>query len=173
MPTLAADPRGVDEDERPVAALEDRVDRIARRAGQVGHDHALVAEDRVQQRRLADVRAAEDRDADRIVGSLHASGSRKLVDDHVEEVAAAVPVQRRNRPRFAEAEAVEVERKALLRGVVDLVRDQQYGFARAAKDVGDLLVSGRHSRARIDHEKHEVGLAHGLLRLRGDGLRHR
>ena len=84
-----------------------------------------------------------------------------------------MPVQRRDRPRFAEAEAVEVERKALLRGVVDLVRDQQDGFARAAKDVGDLLVPGRHARARVDHEEHEVGRAHGLLRLRCDGLRHR
>ena len=62
---LAAQAGGVDEHERAVAALEHRVDRVARRAGDLRDDHALAAEQLVHEARLADVRAAEDRDADR------------------------------------------------------------------------------------------------------------
>ena len=90
VPALAADARGVDEDEGAIAAFEDGVDRVAGRAGRLRHDHAVVAEDRVQERRLADVRPPEDRDANRIVRSLLAAGSRQLLDDDVQEVTAAV-----------------------------------------------------------------------------------
>ena len=64
---LAAKTRRVDEHERRLAALQHGVDRVARRAGDVGDDHALPGRERVQERRLADVRPAEDRDADRLV----------------------------------------------------------------------------------------------------------
>src|SRR5205814_9566210 len=66
MLALAAQSGRVDEDDRPISALEDRVDCVARRSRDVRHDHALTADDRVQQRRLADVRPTEDRDADRV-----------------------------------------------------------------------------------------------------------
>jgi hypothetical protein len=45
-----------------VFEVERRVDHVARRARHVADDHALFAEDRVHQRRLADVRAADDRE---------------------------------------------------------------------------------------------------------------
>jgi hypothetical protein len=88
---LAPHPRRVDEHERPLVALEDGVDRVARRAGRLGDDHALAAEDRVQQRRLADVRPAEDRDADRRLGDLLTPLPRQLRDDLVEQVAVPCP----------------------------------------------------------------------------------
>ena len=49
--------RGVDETQRPVFGLDHGVDRVAGRAGQVVHDRALLADQPVEQRRLADVRA--------------------------------------------------------------------------------------------------------------------
>ena len=73
---LAAQAGGVDEDERLVAALQHRVDRVARRPGTLGDDHPLLAEERVQERRLADVRPAEDRDADRLLADLGAARAR-------------------------------------------------------------------------------------------------
>ena len=68
LPLLAAaaQARRVDEHERRVAALQHRVDRVAGRARDLRDDHALAADEPVQERRLADVRAAEDRDADRL-----------------------------------------------------------------------------------------------------------
>ena len=44
--------------------LEARVDRVARRAGDLRDDRALLAEERVDERRLADVRAPDDREGD-------------------------------------------------------------------------------------------------------------
>ena len=63
------------------------------------------------------------------------------LDDLVEQVAGAVAVHRRERDRVAEAEPVELERVRLLRGVVDLVRDDDHRLVRAAEDLGDLLVA--------------------------------
>ena len=75
---------------------QDRVDRVARRARHVGDDHALRADERVEERRLADVRPAEDRDADRLVADRAACAlAREPRDDLVEQVAGAVAVQRR------------------------------------------------------------------------------
>ncbi len=58
---LAAQPGRVDEDEGRIAAAS--TVSIASRVvpGHLGDDHALLAEERVQQARLADVRTAEDR----------------------------------------------------------------------------------------------------------------
>ena len=122
---LAADPGGVDEHERAVAALEHGVDRVARRARHLGDDHALLAEQRVQQARLADVRPAEDRDADRLLADLLRAAAREHRHDRVEQVAGAVAVLGRERHRVAEPEPVELERERVLVRVVDLVREQR------------------------------------------------
>ena len=63
-----ADARGVDQRVATLVALEVEVDRVARRARLVEGDDALLAEQRVDQRRLADVGAADDRDLDPAVG---------------------------------------------------------------------------------------------------------
>ena len=61
----AADAGGVDEQPRHAAELDELVDRVARGAGDVVDDDALRARELVQQRGLADVRAADQRDAAR------------------------------------------------------------------------------------------------------------
>jgi hypothetical protein len=63
----AAHARGVDQRVAASIALEVEVDRIARRAGLVERDHPLLAEERVDERRLADVGPTDDRDLDRVV----------------------------------------------------------------------------------------------------------
>src|SRR5438034_8538943 len=73
MLPLPAKSGRVDEDERAVAALEDGVDRVARRSRNLGDDDSLAADDRVEVRRLAHVRMTEDRDADRIRADRRAS----------------------------------------------------------------------------------------------------
>ena len=84
----------------------------------------------VEERRLADVRPAEDRDADRLVARpLPAPSPRQQRHDLVEQVADVRAVQAGDRERVAEAEAVELERERLLRRVVDLVREHEHGLA--------------------------------------------
>ena len=170
---LAADARGVDEHERLVAALEHRVDRVAGRARLLGDDHALLAEQRVQQARLAHVRAPENGDADRLLARLRRPGARQARDDRVEQVAGAVPVHGRERDRVAEAEPVELERLRLAPGLVDLVRDQEDGLARVPQDRCQLFVTGRDPCLRIDDEEDEVGFGDRGPGLLGDLLRQR
>src|SRR3954449_4920543 len=50
----------VDEDERAIPALQHRVDRVSRRAGDLADDDALPAEELVEEARLADVGPSED-----------------------------------------------------------------------------------------------------------------
>ena len=118
-----------------LAALEHGVDRVARRAGHLRDDHPLLAEQRVQQARLADVRPAR---GSRRGSPPRPTSPRRLpgscVDDRVEQVAGAVPVERRERDRVAEPEPVELERVHVAARVVDLVREQEDRLARAAQD---------------------------------------
>ena len=61
----ALDARQVDEHELRVAAHGDAADRAARRLRLVGDDRDLLPDDRVDERRLADVRASGERDEPR------------------------------------------------------------------------------------------------------------
>ena len=77
----------------------------------------LGADQRVQKRRLAHVRTAEDRHADRLVrGDVAAPFGAVLEpdDDLVEEVAGRVAVHPRHRQRVAEPEPVELQRERFL-----------------------------------------------------------
>ena len=92
--------------------------------------------ERVQERRLADVRPAEDRDADRLVArDLAAAG---LVPRAARRPRRAGRRCRgraaRERQRVAEAEPVELERERLLARVVDLVREHEHRLVRVAED---------------------------------------
>ncbi len=92
----------------------------------------------------------------------------KPPDDVVEKVSRAVAVQRRERDRVAEPEAVELERLGVAARVVELVRDHEHVATGGAQDLGELLVPGRDSRLRVDDEEHEIGLLDRLPRLLGD-----
>jgi hypothetical protein len=84
-----------------------------------------------------------------------------------------VAVQCGQRDRVAETEAVELERLEVLPRVVDLVGEQEHGFACAAEDLGHLLVSGRDAGLRVDDEEHQVGLGDCGSSLVGDRARDR
>ena len=107
----AAHAGGVDEADRPVVGVHDRVDRVARGAGHVVHHGAVVADEAVEQRGLADVGPADDRDGEDPVGfgvagalaqrvlrrrlglGRRAARLDELLDDPVEQVAGAAAVQ--------------------------------------------------------------------------------
>jgi hypothetical protein len=160
----------VHEDEGRVAAAKDGVDRVARRSRLVGDDHALLAHDRVDEARLADVRAPEHRHADRVPVDLRRPLAGQALDDEVQEVARPVPVQGRDRERIAETQTVELDRLVVAARVVDLVGHDEHRLARPSEDVGHLLVAGRDSRLRVDDEDDEIGLLHRAARLLRDLL---
>ena len=53
-------PSRIDQEERPLWGVDFGIDRISRSARNVADDHSLLAEDGVQQLRLADVRPTDD-----------------------------------------------------------------------------------------------------------------
>ena len=68
---------------------------------------------------------------------------------------------------------MELERLGVAARVVELVGDQDHRLARAAQEVGELLVAGSDAGARVDHEQHEIGLGDRRARLVGDLALHR
>ena len=125
----AAHAGGVDEAQRAVVGLDDGVDGVARGARHVVDDRALVADQPVEQRRLPDVGAPDDRDREEVVVvvvvAVEVVGLGELGDHVVEEVAAPPPVDGRDRDRVAEAEPRELPDVGLAALVVDLVRDER------------------------------------------------
>ena len=110
MPRSTAHPGSVDEHDRTVLGLDQGVDRVAGRPGQVVDDGTVVTDETVEQRRLADVRPSDDGDAWGVeplrcrleVGVTVAARRRRppscvvavlreALDDHVEEVPARRP----------------------------------------------------------------------------------
>ena len=159
LPPFPAQAGRVDEDELALAAAQVGVDRVPRRAGYLGDDHPLLAEQRVQEARLADVRTAEYRDPDRRVRDRRPAAAGQPRDDRVEQVAGPVAVRRRERNRIAEAEPVELEGERVLIGIVDLVGHE---------DLRELFVPRRDPGARVGQEENEVGFLDRGLRLLGD-----
>src|SRR3954470_16264316 len=166
---LAAQAGGVDEDHAAPVDLERQVDRIARRSRHLGDDHALGAEHAVDERRLADVRPPDDREADRVVLLLLVLLLGQQLDDAVEQVAGAEALRGRDGDRLAEAERVELRRERDVADRVDLVGGDHDGAALpAAQEVGELLVAGAQPGARVDDEDHGDRVGERRLRLLAD-----
>jgi len=113
--------RRVDQRVARIAVLEVEPDGVARRAGLVERDDALLAEQRVDERRLADVRTPDDGDLDatparrRRLVVYDAGRNLDAVERDVNEVAHVLAMLGRDRKRLAEAELVEVGHRALAR----------------------------------------------------------
>ena len=168
MPPLSPHARGVHEHERAVVGLEHGVDRVARRSRDVGDDQPLLAEQRVEEAGLADVGppSTATRIASSGTGCSLAAG--QPLEDGVEQVSRAMPVEAGDRHGLAEAERRELVCELGPAGIVELVRDEQHRLACPAQDVGELGVARRQPCARVDDEEHEVGLLDRRPRL-GDG----
>ena len=156
---LAADARGVDEDERPLAALGARC-RSSR-----GSFPAARRRSPAPRRETRSAGSTCRRSAAR--GSRRGSPPRPPRPGRSPGSRATIASSRSPVPwpctdgdgnRVAEPEPVELERLGLAPGLVDLVRDQEDRLARVTQDRGELLVAGRDPGPRVDDEQDEVGL---------------
>ena len=159
-------PGGVDEADGPVGRVDLGVDGVARRPGQVVDDRALLAEQAVEQRRLAHVGPTDDGHP----GSAPASAPRSVVGvaaaavvgclapsttggAEARRAAARTTSSRRSpvpRPCSAltihgspEPEGDELPGVGLAPVVVDLVGHEQDRPARAREQPGHVVVLGR------------------------------
>ena len=113
---LAPDPCSVDEHHRHSVVQQLGVDRIPGRAGRGTHQRALVAQQRIQQRGLADIRAAHDRKPVRATFLWRALGSgRQLARHAVQELADAKAVLSREKAWFGESKLEQLMSEMPLR----------------------------------------------------------
>ncbi len=164
---LPAHPGGVDQGHAAALHAQRRVDRVAGRACELRHDHAFLTQEAVDQRGLADVRAADHRQAQCVPVGLELGGGQQL-HDPVEQVARAEALRGRDRQRLAEAEAVKLGRLGQLRDTVALVGRHEARQRRAAQQVRELLVARAHPRARVDHQHRHLRLSEACARLLAD-----
>ena len=126
----------------------------------------------VEQRGLADVGPADDRDPARSpdLGLLLGRRLGQRLQDGVEHVARAAAVQRRDRDRLPQPEVPQAVGLGLGALVVDLVGGQDDRLAGLAQDLDDRLVDVGDPDGRVDDEQHRVGERDRDLGLAGDPL---
>ena len=152
-------------------------DRVARRPRLVESDQPLLAEPGIDERRLADVRTAGDREPDRCGGVRRGiavfrlgavrrwSVTERRLERGFGERDDALPMRRRDRLRLAEAELEELGQERRLGHALGLVGSEHDALARAAQVAGDVVVVRRRSGAHVDDEDDRVGLGDRLLCL--------
>ena len=168
--TAAADAGSVDQDVTGAGDLEQRVERVAGRAGGRVDERARKSEHTVHERRLPGVRSTDDGDADRVVARPGA-GLRRELQDALHERRDAVAVGGRDWDQLVDAEAVELVAVGEARRRVELVDGEEHAGAAAAQLDGGCLVGGREpglAVEQVDHESRpleggEAGVADGPL----------
>ena len=170
---FAAHSGGVDEQVLAGFVFKIAVDGVARRAGNIGDDHAFLAEDTVEQARLADIRLSDDGDLDDVLVILVLVIFRERVHARIEQVARAVSVHRRDLDRVTETERVKLIRvRVHAAGLVTFVDRQYHRLFRLFEHRGDLRVRrGQPDRYVHDHDD-DVRRFDGDLRLTAHETQH-
>ena len=137
---------------------EIRVNGIAGRTGNLADEHPLLAQDPIDERRLPDVRTADNRNPRfRLFRFLlFRLALRQPLDHLVEEVADPLPVLRGNLHDGVEPELVEIERPRLCALVVGLVDRNDDRTPFRAHSFRDFEVRWHQPFASID-DKHKDG----------------
>src|SRR5215472_11605355 len=132
------------------------------------HEDPLLACEHVEEARLPHVGAADQRHPARAAGRLKglARRRRQHVEERVEQIAAAAPVQRADRVRLPEAQRPQRRRGGLGGGVVNLVRRHHHRPGRLEQHTSDRFVGVGHANNRIHHEQHRVRGVHRQPGLR-------
>ena len=170
---LASHSRRIDEQVLAPFVLKIAVDGVAGRTGHVGDDHALLAENAVEQARLSDIRLADDGDLDDVLVVFLLVVLRECLNAGIQQVACAVAMDRGDLDRFAETKTVEfIGLRVDAAGLVALVDRQHDRLLRPLEHRGDLRVRRRQSDGHVhDHDDH-VGRLNGDLRLTAHKLEH-
>ena len=170
---LAPHTGGVNEQELAGFVFKIAVDGVTRRACDIGDDHALLAENLIEQARFADVRLADDGDLDNIFVICLSIVWREVFDTRVEQITRAVTVDGGNLDRVAEAKRVEFIRVGIgMAGLVALVDGQHDRLFRPLEHGRDLRVRSGQADRHVDDHNDDRGRLDGDLRLTAHELQH-
>src|SRR5829696_8496606 len=168
-PGALAQARGVEELDRPAAPLPVDRDRIAGDAGLGAGEQTIGADQLVDERRLAGVRAPDDRDLERL--ALAALVVLRLVvfpeigQERVEELAEALAVLGRERHRLSEPQGERVVGAGRPGAALGFVGDEHHRLAGAAHELDEGLIRRQHPGARVHQEEDDVRLGDRRLCL--------
>ena len=159
--SFASDAGGVDDDVSAAVALNLRIDRVARGAGDRRHNGALLLQQPVEQRRLADVWPANDRHAHRLVFRLLLLLGRfgwNDLGDCIDDLVDAFAVFGRDRNQALVSELVKLRHVLFCIAAIDFVDEQQRSRCSRPQLGGDIAILGHHSGRAIDDEQDQIGL---------------
>ena len=148
--------------------MDDGIDCVARGAGDIAHDGALLVRQRIGERGLARIGTADDGDVDRVgvVFLLALRNGAQDIHQLVEQIAGPMAMGGRDGPGVAQAQAVEFVDVVHIAGIVHLVDDQQHRRLALAQDAGDFFVVGVDAGLAIDQEQDDIaflGRSEGLV----------
>ncbi len=168
-------PGGVDQEhvaQKPVAigGAQPHVDRVARGAGSVVDDRALEAGEAIEQRRLADVGTADEREPE--IGRRRglSLGRGQALDDLVEQLLDAASVGRRDEHHRRDAQRMILAGHRFHPGAVHLVDRRDHRAPGLANQRDRLAVARAKAGPPVEHEDHDVGQRDRAQRPLGDAL---
>ena len=140
---------------------------VARGARLIERHHPVLAEQTVDQRALAHVGPADDRDLDAGRSPARRAGSGvEPVQRRLQQRHHALIVRGGDRMRLAEPELMKIRHGDVGVESLGLVDRQHHGLAAAPRQLRHELVLGRQARASVDQHDQPVGLGDGSLGLR-------
>ena len=144
---------------------------VARRAGNVRNDNALLAQHTVEQAGLADVRLADEGNTDAVGVLFLLVCRREVLVGCVKQLTYTVAVQRGNAERLAQTEVVELVkfRRGIAR-LVTLVDRENDRLARAQQHGRNVLVGGGNARAQVGDEDDYIRVRNRRFRLKAHEL---
>ena len=156
---LAPNACGVDQDDGDSVVDELGVDGVARCARHRADQGPLVAEQGVEQRRLADVRPAHDREpVGLLVGGRFEIGRRQRFEHAVEEVPHPDAVLGRKEGRLGKAQLEDLVGEVALARRVRLVRGDDDLPPGAAKQLRDLAIDRGQPLADVEQQDDHLRL---------------
>ena len=147
------------------------VNRVARGTGHIGHNVAVDAHKRIDQRRFAGIRTTDHGDTrKRTLVGVDFFRFGQQPHNFIEQIARSRTRHRRNAHRIAQPEAVKFGRLVLQVVVVGFVGHQQHRFFDGAQRCGHILVEFRHPVLHIHHKQDDIGFFDGDGHLTVDGV---
>ena len=161
--------RGVNRDETVLSIFEWGIDGISRRPGKRIHDDARFAENRVGQRRFADIRPPDKAEGDlTFIGFFFLV--RQIGNDFIQEIADADAMRARHREGVAQTQCIEFGRIGEAIDIIDFIDRQNDGFVALIEHARDLLIIVVQSGPAVDHENDDIRFVDSDLNLRADFL---